>query len=169
MVDWKDMLFKDYTTNQRGNVNISGGGRVARYYIALSYSRDNGILKTDPDNSFNNNIQLNKYTVRSNVNMNLTKTTELAVRVSGTFDSYQGPLAGGASMYTKAIKANPVLFPATFAPDEARKYSNNVLFGNYGTGGEYMNPYAEMCRGYKESETTVMLAQLELKQNFDFT
>lgn len=168
MVDWKDMLFKDYTTNQRGNVNISGGGRVARYYIALSYSRDNGILKTDPDNSFNNNIQLNKYTVRSNVNMNLTKTTELAVRVSGTFDSYQGPLAGGASMYTKAIKANPVLFPATFAPDEARKYSNNVLFGNYGTGGEYMNPYAEMCRGYKESETTVMLAQLELKQNFDF-
>ena len=168
MVDWKDMLFKDFTTNQRGNLNISGGGRVARYYIALSYSRDNGILKTDPDNSFNNNIQLNKYTVRSNVNVNLTKTTELAVRVSGTFDSYQGPLSGGASMYTKAIKANPVLFPATFAPDEARKYSKNVLFGNYGTGGEYMNPYAEMCRGYKESETTVVLAQLELKQNFDF-
>ncbi|MEG0890234.1 MAG: carboxypeptidase-like regulatory domain-containing protein, partial [Bacteroides sp.] len=27
VVDWKDMLFKDYTTNQRGNLNISGGGR----------------------------------------------------------------------------------------------------------------------------------------------
>ncbi|MDC2164248.1 SusC/RagA family TonB-linked outer membrane protein [Bacteroides thetaiotaomicron] len=168
MVNWKDMLFKDYTTNQRGNLNISGGGRVARYYIALSYARDNGILKTDPDNSFNNNIQLNKYTVRSNVNVNLTKTTELAVRVSGTFDSYQGPLSGGAAMYTKAIKANPVLFPAIFEPDAVHQYSNHVLFGNYGEGGEYMNPYAEMCRGYKESETTVVLAQLELKQNFDF-
>ncbi len=168
MVDWKEMLFKDFTTNQRGNLNISGGGRVARYYIALSYARDNGILKTDPTNSFNNNIQLNKYTVRSNVNVNLTKTTELAVRVSGTFDSYQGPLSGGASMYTKAIKANPVLFPATFASDPSHQYSNHVLFGNYGEGGEYMNPYAEMCRGYKESETTVVLAQLELKQNFDF-
>lgn len=168
MVDWKEMLFKDFTMNQRGNLNISGGGRVARYYVALSYARDNGILKTDQGNSFNNNIQLNKYTVRSNVNINLTKTTELAVRVSGTFDSYQGPLSGGSSMYTKAIKANPVLFPATYAPDELHKYSNVLLFGNAGKGGEYMNPYAEMCRGYKESETTVVLAQLELKQDFGF-
>lgn len=168
MVNWKEMLFKDFTTNQRGNLNISGGGKVARYYIALSYARDNGILKTDQDNSFNNNIQLNKYTVRSNVNVNLTKTTELAVRVSGTFDSYQGPLSGGASMYTKSIKANPVKFPATFIPDKNHQYTKTVLFGNYGEGGEYMNPYAEMCRGYKESETTVVLAQLELKQDFDF-
>lgn len=168
MVDWKKMLFKDYTTNQRGNINISGGGRVARYYVALSYAKDNGILNVDPVNSFNNNIQLNKYTVRSNVNMNLTKTTEFAVRVSGTFDSYQGPLAGGTDMYTKSIKANPVLFPATYAPDKAHQFSNHVLFGNYGKGGEYMNPYAEMLRGYKESEETAIIAQLELKQNFDF-
>lgn len=169
LVDWKEMLFKDFTTNQRGNLNINGGGKVARYYIALSYSRDNGILKTDESNSFNNNIQLNKYTVRSNVNINLTKTTELAVRVSGTFDSYQGPLAGGTDMYTKAIKANPVLFPAYYAPDKTHQFANHLLFGNYGSGGgEYMNPYAEMCRGYKESEETAILAQLELKQDFDF-
>lgn len=167
-VDWKEMLFKDYTTNQRGNLNISGGGRVARYYVALSYARDNGILNSDIGNKFNNNIQLNKYTVRSNVNLNLTKTTDLAVRVSGTFDSYQGPLSGGANMYSKAIKANPVLFPATYIPDAAHQYDTHILFGNAGTDGEYMNPYAEMCRGYKEYETTVILAQLELKQDLEF-
>lgn len=120
-VDWKQMLFKDYTSNYRGNMNISGGGRVARYYVALSYSRDNGILKQVPKNLFDNNIKLDKYTVRSNVNINLTKTTELAVRVSGTFDSYQGPIDGGASMYAKAIKASPVRFPAFFAPDKQNK------------------------------------------------
>ena len=65
MVDWKDMLFKDYTVNYRGNMSISGGGRVARYYVALSYSRDNGILKQVPNNIFDNNIKLNKYTVLS--------------------------------------------------------------------------------------------------------
>ena len=75
MVDWKDMLFKDFTTNYRGNMSLSGGGRVARYYVALSYSRDNGILKQVPSNLFDNNIKLDKYTVRSNVNINLTKTT----------------------------------------------------------------------------------------------
>lgn len=165
MVDWKDMLFKDYTVNYRGNMSISGGGRVARYYVALSYSRDNGILKQVPDNVFNNNIQLNKYSVRSNVNINLTKTTELAVRVSGTFDSYQGPLSGGSAVYSQAIKASPVLFPATFAPDEINSQSNHVLFGNKGSA-DYLNPYAEMAKGYKEYENTVILAQLELKQDF---
>lgn len=149
-------------------MNISGGGRVARYYVALSYSRDNGILKQVPKNLFDNNIKLDKYTVRSNVNINLTKTTELAVRVSGTFDSYQGPIDGGASMYAKAIKASPVRFPAFFAPDKQNKTSKNVLFGNYGRDANYLNPYAEMARGYKEYENTVVLAQLELKQDFSF-
>lgn len=165
MVDWKDMLFKDYTVNYRGNMSISGGGRVARYYVALSYSRDNGILKQVPNNVFNNNIQLNKYSVRSNVNINLTKTTELAVRVSGTFDSYQGPLSGGSAVYSQAIKASPVKFPAAYAPDEINSSSKHVLFGNSGSA-DYLNPYAEMAKGYKEYENTVVLAQLELKQDF---
>lgn len=168
MVDWKKMMFKDNTTNQRGNLSLSGGGKVARYYVALSYSHDNGILSVDPVNNFNNNISLNKYVVRSNVNLNLSKTTELAVRVSGTFDDYQGPITGGAGLYDMAIRSNPVLFPATFAPDKKNQYSKHVLFGNSGKFGEYMNPYAEMLRGYKESSNTVVLAQLELKQDLDF-
>lgn len=165
VVDWKDMLFRDFTMNQRGNLNLSGGGKVARYYVALSYARDNGILSVDPVNSFNNNIQLNKYTVRSNVNINVTPTTKLDVRISGTFDDYQGPLDGGSQMYSKAIKANPVLFPATYAPDEGRQYANHILFGNDGLNAEYMNPYAEMLKGYKESNTTVINAQLQLNQD----
>ena len=164
MVDWKNMLFKKSTTNQRGNLSLSGGGNIARYYIAMSYSRDNGILKVDPVNNFNNNIQLNKYTVRSNINIDLTKTTQLALRISGTFDDYQGPISGGADMYNKAIKANPVLFPATFVPDVNHQHSNHILFGNYGKGG-YMNPYAEMLKGYKETESTVFIAQMELQQD----
>ena len=35
-IDWQDMLFKNHTFNQRYNLNISGGGKVARYYIAAS-------------------------------------------------------------------------------------------------------------------------------------
>lgn len=167
LVDWKKMMFKKQTVNQRLNMNLSGGGKVARYYIALSYSRDNGILSVNPVNNFNNNIKLDKYLVRSNININVTKSTGLNVRVHGTFDDYQGPINGGADLYNKAIKANPVLFPATFTPDEINKYTTHVLFGNSGKNGEYMNPYAEMLRGYKEYNNTLVLAQLELKQDLD--
>ncbi|WP_372651729.1 SusC/RagA family TonB-linked outer membrane protein, partial [Draconibacterium sp.] len=48
--DWQDELIKDRTMNQRLNINMSGGGKVARYYIAASATKDNGILKVDDAN-----------------------------------------------------------------------------------------------------------------------
>lgn len=91
-IDWQKMLFDKQTFNHRYNMNISGGGKVARYYIAASYNRDNGIIKNDHRQNFNNNIQINKYSLRSNININLTKSTEAIVRLCGMFDDYEGAL-----------------------------------------------------------------------------
>ncbi len=165
--DWQEMLFKDYTNNQRINMNISGGGKIARYYIAASVNQDNGILKVDKRNNFNSNIDLKKYLLRGNMNINVTPTTEIIFRLHGTFDDYNGPIDGGTAVYNSVMRTNPVLFPAYFEPDEANKYTNHILFGNYGTGN-YINPYADMVKGYKEYNKTLVLAQLELKQNLDF-
>lgn len=166
-VDWYNMLFKNMTNNHRFNMNLSGGGKVARYYVALTYNRDNGILKENKQNNFNNNIQLNKISVRSNVNLNLTKTTEMAIRVNASFDDYNGPIDGGEGMFNKVMRANPVLFPAYYLPDEKNQYTNHILFGNAATAN-YINPYADMVKGYKEYSTTNIVAQAEIKQNLDF-
>jgi TonB-linked SusC/RagA family outer membrane protein len=165
--DWNGLLFKEFTSNQRLNMNLSGGGKVARYYVAASYNNDNGILNVDKRNNFNNNINLKKYLLRSNVNINLTKTTEMVVRLHGTFDDYKGPLDGGTELYKKAMRSNPVLFPAYYAPDAANQYTNHILFGNTSTA-DYINPYADMVKGYKDYSKTLVLAQLELKQDLDF-
>jgi TonB-linked SusC/RagA family outer membrane protein len=165
--NWQDALFNDYTFNQRYNMNVSGGGTVARYYIAASYSRDNGIIKMDRRNNFNNNIQINRYVLRSNINVNLTKTTEAIVRLHGAFDDYSGPLDGGTDLYNKALRSNPVLFPAYYPPDQANIAVRHILFGNSGDGS-FLNPYAEMVKGYKTNDRSNMLAQFELKQDLGF-
>ncbi|TKG96152.1 TonB-dependent receptor [Puteibacter caeruleilacunae] len=165
--DWQDALLKDYTMNQRLNFNMSGGGKIARYYLAGGVTQDNGILEVDSRNDFNSNIDLKRYLIRSNVNINVTKTTEAVVRMHGTFDDYTGPIHGGSEMYKAIVRTNPVLFPAVYEPDEAHKMTKHTLFGNYG-GGNYINPYAELVRGYKEYSTSLMLAQFELKQDFGF-
>lgn len=164
--DWKQMLFKDNTMNQRVNLNVSGGGGVARYYVAGSFNRDNGILKVDKRNNFNNNIAINNYDLRSNVNINVTNTTELIVRLSANFEEYSGPLLGGADMYNLMVHSNPVLFPAYYPADEDFQYAQHILFGNY--NNSKINPYAEMVRGYKEKSRSQILAQLELKQDLAF-
>lgn len=166
-VNWKDMLFNNSTFNHRYNLNISGGGKIARYYVAAAYNKDNGIVKVDKRNNFNNNISVNKYVLRSNININLTKTTEAIVRLYGAFDDYSGPLDGGSELYNKAMNANPVLFQPYYMPDEANRYTEHILFGNYDKG-DYMNPYAEMVKGYQEYSRSSMLAQFELKQDLDF-
>ncbi|MDR1666877.1 MAG: TonB-dependent receptor [Bacteroidales bacterium] len=165
--DWNSLLFKDYTSNQRLNLNISGGGKVARYYVAASYNNDSGVLNVDNRNNFNNNINLKKYLLRSNVDINLTKTTEMVVRLHGTFDDYEGPLDGGQELYKKAMRSNPVLFPAYYPPDAANQHTQHILFGN-ATTADYINPYADMVKGYKDYSKTLVLAQLELKQDLDF-
>ena len=180
-VNWKDMLTRDHSLNQRANINLSGGGNAAQYYVAGSFSQDNGILQVDKTNPFNTNIDMKKYSVRTNVNLNLTKALEAKVRVSATFDDYTGPigelgnntLADGENTYKKSLMANPVLFPAYYLADEATQYVDRILFGNYsddayGLGtAQYINPYAEIMRGYEDVRNNTFSAQLEMHQNMD--
>ncbi|MGQ7869843.1 TonB-dependent receptor [Sunxiuqinia sp. sy24] len=165
--NWQDELLKDYTMNKRLNFNMSGGGKVARYYLAGGVTQDNGILDVEKNNDFNSNINLKRYLMRSNVNINVTPTTEAVVRMHGTFDDYRGPIQGGSEMYKAIVRSNPVLFPAVYKPDAAHINTKHVLFGNYGNAN-YINPYAELVKGYKEYSQSLMLAQIELKQDFSF-
>lgn len=176
-VDWKDILTRDHSMNHRANINLSGGGEAATYYIAGSFSRDNGILQVDRKNPFNSNINLKKYTVRSNVNLNLTRSLEAKVRVSANFEDYTGPIgesgSGGANTYGKALIANPVLFPPAYAPDRETQHVDRILFGNhsdndFGEGSDlYINPYADIMRGYEDVRNNTLLTQLELHQNLN--
>ena len=164
--DWYKSMFSDYTINQRANISVSGGGSIARYYVAASIAKDNGNLKVDRRNNFNSNIDLTKYTVRSNVNVNLTRSTELIMRLSSTFDDYRGPIDGGSAMYRKVMQANPVYFKPSYEPDEQFGYVSHVLFGNYATA-DYINPYAQALRGYRDYSKNMTMTQFELKQNLD--
>lgn len=166
-IDWLDELFKNYTSNQRVNMNVSGGGKVARYYIAASLANDNGLMKVDKRNDFNNNINLKTIQLRSNININLTKTTEFNVRFSGTFEDYKGPIDNGSTLYQKALASNPVLFPKYYPAQGQYATTQHILFGNYGDGN-YMNPYADMVKGYKEYSRMALVAQAEIKECLDY-
>ena len=152
---------KNSTWNGRANMSISGGGNSATYYVSLRYTKDQGLLNVDGKNNFNNNINLQTYQMRANVNINVTKTTQVRVNLSGIFDTYEGPIYSGSDIYKMVMKSNPVLFPAVYPTDEQHKYIKHILFGN-SDDGSYLNPYAEMVKGYKEYENIRCYAGLEL-------
>lgn len=166
-VDWYKMLFKDYTNNQRVNMNIRGGSKLANYYVAAAYDHDSGIIKSDNRNKFKSNIDINRLSVRSNIGLDITKTTNVMVRMYGSFRDYSGPLDSGTELYHKALRSNPVLFPAYYAPDEANMNTRHILFGN-NDKGTAINPYADLMKGYKESKNSLMTMQGEVKQDLRF-
>ena len=165
--DWYEEMFKAQAINHRLNFSINGGGKVARYYLSATMNKDNGVLKVDKQNNFNNNIDLRQYNLRANINLNLTKTTMAKVIFNTTFDDYTGPIDGGTKMYEKVMQTNPVYFKSHYEPDKSHQYTNHTLFGNYGDGN-YYNPYADMVKGYKDYSRNRTLAQIELSQDLKF-
>jgi len=169
--DWMDLMIKDYTVNQRFNGSVTGGGKVAQYYIAGTYNVDNGVLKNDQMNNFQNNVKLRNYSIRANNTLNLTKTTQAVVRVYGQFDDYSGPIGGGQEIFNSVVKANPVAFPVMY-PESLSPFTTHPMFGSEivtgTTGTLYTNPYASMVSGYQRYSSSNINAQFQVKQNFDF-
>ena len=172
--DWMSTLFKKQTTTQRANFSVQGGNDLARYYISGSYDRDNGILQNNPVNNFNTGMKYENYQLRSNINVKVTKTTEVVARLWGNFNDYTGPITNDQSglatdLYDKVLHTNPVAFPAYYTPDSANLLTKHILFGNSNaTGSLQDNPYADLMYGYKTFSDSRISAQFEVNQNFNF-
>ena len=166
-VDWIEEMFKPAAMDQRVNFNISGGGKVARYYLAATFNQDNGLMRNEGMNNFNTNINLKKYNVRTNFNVNVTKTTEVAFKFQGNFDDYRGPVDAGNILFDYAVHASPVDYPKVFAPDGGNLSTSHPLYGNI-DGANHINPYALMSRGYQDYSRTLVLAQVDINQDLKF-
>ena len=166
-INWYDELFKNNTINKKFNLNVNGGGDVSQYYLSVSHTNDTGLLKVDPLNNFNNNIDINRSNLRANVNINLTKTTKISVKFNSFFERYNGPIDSANDIFGKVMQANPVNFPKYYTFDNQFSQYNHTLFGNKGNGG-FPNPYADMVRGYKDRFSSTILSQVQIKQELDF-
>lgn len=163
-VDWYSELFRSTVQNQKANMSVSGGGEVAQYYLSVSYTDEKGLLKVDKMNNFNNNIDIKRYNLRANIDVNLTKSTKAMVKFYSLIDRYNGPQNDAGSIFSMVMQANPVNFPKYYDKDESTQFVNHVLFGNKGNGG-YPNPYAEMVRGYKDRFSSTTTAQFQMEQD----
>lgn len=165
-VDWYDYMIKDRTFNQRVNMNITGGGKAVQYYLAANYQHDTGILKENKDNMIDNNIDINRIQVRSNVTIKFSPTTTGVVRAYGTFDDQTGPVQGGSTVFQMTRNASPVRFLPYYPKDEATQFTKHILFGN-DQELSFNNPLAQVSSSYMDRSSSMMLLQMELDHQFE--
>ena len=109
-IDWYDEMFKSQAINQHYNLNITGGGTVVRYYMSLSYDKDQGILKDNRLNNFKNNIDIDRFNLLTNITMDLTPTTKLDINMNSIFENYTGPVDNTTDIFSSVVNSNPVEF-----------------------------------------------------------
>jgi len=168
-INWYDMLFKNSTVNTKANINLSGGGAVAKYYVAAGFDHQTGLLKVDEQDNlsnFNNNINIKRFNMRSNVLFKLSKTTLLDTRINGSFEQYNGPYIGASDIFRMVMDSNPVDFPAVWEPDARNEKTRWTLFGN--ADPMKTNPFAEMVKGYRERIESRIVINVTLSQDLDF-
>ena len=143
-IDWVDRLYKDYSFNQRVNVNISGGGSTAKYYISGGFYNEDGLFKADNMKEYNTSVFYRRFNFRSNVEVQLHKYTKLNVNLATTFERKNEPgssATGANGIWGYALKTAANAFPDV--------YSNGYLAGPASGQGE--NPYALLTQtGYRE-------------------
>jgi len=165
-VDWYNYLIKNKAVNRRANLNMTGGGQTVLYYLAANYQNDQGILKESPENLIKNNINIDRFQLRSNVTIKFTPTTTAIVRAYGSFDDLSGPTNGGAAVFNTARNASPVSFLPYYPADSANEFAKHVLFGN-NIEMNLVNPAAVLASNFMEQKSSMMLLQLEMEHKFE--
>ena len=166
-VQWKDVIFKNMNMNQRANVNISGGGSKASYYMSLQANHDTGLLDTKKVYSYNNNINNWGYNFQNNISYKITSTTKIDLHMNAQIRNKKGPNYSTSDLFAQMLYCNPINFPVTFP---AQPGDTHIRFGNAICTGSSVrtNPYAYMLSSFKEYNENTLNTSLKINQKLDF-
>lgn len=159
-VQWLDLL-RDHTYNTRHTLNFRGGGDIARFFVSGAYFKESGIFKNNPLARYNNNIGLQRYNLRSNVDLNITKSTLLKVDLSGQYLQTNYPGVGTSTIFSNMTLAPPYLFPMVF--------SDGTIAGHPRNSNTRINPYNLLMEsGYSKEWRSTIQSRVDLEQKLDF-
>lgn len=160
-VDWLDVLLRDGAMSYRANLDISGGGATARYFVSASYVNEGGMYKTDAKlKDYDTNANYQRWNYRMNIDMDITKTTLLQVGVSGWLAKRNESGFGEYEIWSAALGYSPINCPVI--------YSDGRIPGS-GSENERINPWVATTQmGYTETWENVIQTNVTLQQNLDF-
>ncbi|MEG0011385.1 MAG: TonB-dependent receptor [Muribaculaceae bacterium] len=154
-VDWMKTIFKDYTNNTRVNVNITGGNSKVRYYVGGSFFTEGSVFNTAKNERYNPSMKYNKFNFRSNVDINITSSTELNISLSTQYETKNRPGSTMSELYSRAIITPAISIPI--------KYSDGTM-SRPAVGA---NPYNQLNEcGYSEDFFNNAQSLIGITQDF---
>lgn len=160
--DWLSLL-KDWTHNERVTVNLRGGSERVKYFVSGAFYNEAGIFDSKAIDKYDANINLSRYNIRSNIDIAVTKTTDLSVDMSGQYyESTYPRYKMTDEIFSHMFSYSPHQIPM--------RYSDGTFADRpQWNGGSEQQPYNMLNEsGYTRYWNANLQSKLTLKQKLDF-
>jgi TonB-linked SusC/RagA family outer membrane protein len=157
-VSWQNEILNKNSFKQTYFASASGGGSIARYYVSLGMSNESAAYKAEKGNPYASNAGYSTYSFRINLNINLSKSTELFFG-NDTFLSINNRPGQANTNYIWQAQSRitPLMFPT--------RYSNGQLPAG-GTDAPLFSPYVLINHTGKHSiQTSKSLLTMSMNQD----
>lgn len=135
-VDWKSHIFRNIGFNNNARLTMDGSTRHIKYFVYAGYNSNRGFYRnTGLMEGINTQNVYDGLKLRTNLNIDMTSTTEVSVNLAARIQQKSGPASG---MNLESFYRTPsVGFPVKYNNIWARstKFSNPVqdILGTSGT------------------------------------
>lgn len=137
-VDWWDETFKDFGTTNNLNTSFWGGGKSINYFVSLNYQNERGIIdNTNLDDRYDSSLKYDRLNFRTNLDIELTKTTKFIVDASGYIGGQNEPNRRTSNIVDAIYSIPSAAFPVKYESGVwggSPIYANNPVAGASSTG-----------------------------------
>ncbi len=162
-VNWEDELLKDYAQDWRVNLSVRGGNKTAKYFGSLAYQTVDDIFnggKYDNGRGYLGEYNYQRFNYRTNIDFNVSPTTELSVNLSGYLGIRENP-SNLNTVLNGIYQMAPNLYTPVY-PDGFYGKSLNSAF-------IFSNPVVSLSHsGYDTYTNFQVNSDFILKQKLDF-
>ncbi|WP_217651560.1 TonB-dependent receptor [Mariniphaga anaerophila] len=156
-VNWVKSISKTNAYNTRASLNVNGGSAILRYNLTGSVYSEDGIMKRDESLPYDTGTGLTRYNLRSNVDLNLTKTTSMRFSVGGYLQKLHKQAKSTSSTWNYAFQTPPMVHPAVYSDGKIPVRSGRV------------NPWAYLTQyGYGIYTSSKIESLFSIEQKLDF-
>ena len=168
-VDWQEEMFKTTALSYNTNLNLSGGTKYVKYFVAFDFQNEGDMTKLwDNHQGYEGGYSYNRLNVRSNLDFQITNTTQFRVSLAGSNAQQKTPryYYGNSGEFFQQQKwagaygMAPNLFPVQFS---------SGAWGYYPLVSNIENsPMSVATAGYELSTITRVFTDFALEQKLDF-
>ena len=159
-VNWRDLTFKNHAEEDHAYVSVYGGTNRVKYYTNIDFVDARGALRDAQQDTYNAQLRQSKANIRTNLDFNITNTTEMSVNLFGMFQETKRPAELTADDAVNSIYRIPAsAFPV--------RTTNGVWGGNEVYGN--VNPIARIQEsGFYKTHQRQLWVDGKLSQKLDF-